>query len=315
VVVMSLGDSITAAFAAKEKFILDGLREFRGISWCIGGDKKLQGRDVFSVPNFLKHVSGKLPQGASVGVDVPVDAIKKDGKMPYHGIPWVDHLNGAQSEAKAQDCPDQVDWLVQQMKKSKKINMQEDWKMMSILIGANNGCGACRKRDDDSAEAYYEALNTTLTRAYTQIPRLFVNLVEMFNTSGVYTQQLTSKYCMFIQSHLTECGCMEGTDEDRRLMDEHIVSYNVQLRRLADEWTARNLTGFKVVSQPGLSNMPVPSREYLSGVDCFHPNQYAHGGFAIGLWNNLQKPTGSKSTSLDPATVVIDCPTEDMYLQ
>ena len=42
---MAMGDSITAAFAAKENFKLDGIREFRGISWSIGGD-----RDAYAVP-------------------------------------------------------------------------------------------------------------------------------------------------------------------------------------------------------------------------------------------------------------------------
>jgi hypothetical protein len=145
--------------------------------------------------------------------------------------------------------------------------------------------------------------------------QLFINLMLMFNTSGVYDQQITSKYCNWVQTKFVECSCMERTDDDRRMMDEALQTYNEQMIALARDWTARGLPDFKIVAQPGLRGMKVPSREYLSGVDCFHPNQYAHGAFAIALWNNLQQAEGQKTTSIDPVSVSIQCPTEDMYLQ
>jgi hypothetical protein len=48
---LAMGDSITAAFGAKDLFKLDGIREFRGLSWSIGGDD-----GAYTLPNFFARV-------------------------------------------------------------------------------------------------------------------------------------------------------------------------------------------------------------------------------------------------------------------
>jgi phospholipase B1 len=110
---LAMGDSITAAFAAKENLKLDGIREFRGISWAIGGDA-----GAHTVPNFFARVSGKKspPYDASLGDQIPLEAVN----IKVHPIrdwdPLVDQLNGAVSLAKVQDLDTQMDYLVSEAK-------------------------------------------------------------------------------------------------------------------------------------------------------------------------------------------------------
>jgi hypothetical protein len=36
-------------------------------------------------------------------------------------------------------------------------------------------------------------------------------------------------------------------------------------------------------------------------LDCFHPSALADMGFAVGLWNSMLSPAGSKPRAIDPA--------------
>ena len=81
--VAALGDSITAAFGAKSKNLLDLFAEFRGVSWSIGGDDSL--KDVVTVPNIIKEYYSDV-KGFSVGT-TPLKI----------RIPWKSHLNYAVS--------------------------------------------------------------------------------------------------------------------------------------------------------------------------------------------------------------------------
>ncbi len=82
-VVAAMGDSITAAFGAKSRNILEIFCEFRGISWSIGGDKTLA--DVVTLPNILKEYNAN------------VDGFSVKTTPPKIRIPWRAHLNYAVS--------------------------------------------------------------------------------------------------------------------------------------------------------------------------------------------------------------------------
>jgi phospholipase B1 len=61
-VVMAMGDSVTAAFAALgEQHDIKDVYEYRGISWSIGGDP-----NSTTIPSLLKHYNPDLV-GASIG--------------------------------------------------------------------------------------------------------------------------------------------------------------------------------------------------------------------------------------------------------
>ena len=153
-VFLAMGDSITAAFAAKEHVKLDGIREFRGLSWSIGGDV-----DAYTVPNFFARVSGhrSAPLGASLGVQIPLEAVKIKGHPIRDWDPRVDQLNGAVSLAKIEDLDAQMDYLVAEVKKIKGIDFENDWKVLTILIGANNLCASCQPGRKDVTPEFFDA--------------------------------------------------------------------------------------------------------------------------------------------------------------
>jgi phospholipase B1 len=143
----------------------------------------------------------------------------------------------------------------------------------------------------------------------TEIPKVFVNAVPMFNISGVHTQQQSSGYCKLIKPiSNNECPCMGRQDSDRQAMDLHNVEYTRVIHSVAADYAAKNYSEFAVVAQPCFQDLPVFALEYLSGVDCFHPSYIAHAAMSIGLWNNMLQPEGEKDTTLDPKTVRFVCP-------
>lgn len=54
-----------------------------------------------------------------------------------------DWLDAGVSMAKVEDCPSQVEYLVNTLKTTYagKVDFQTDWKLLTLFIGANNICG------------------------------------------------------------------------------------------------------------------------------------------------------------------------------
>lgn len=81
--VAAMGDSITAAFGAKSRSLLDIFVEFRGVSWSIGGDDSLD--NVVTLPNILREYYQNV-KGFSIKTT-----------PPKIRIPWRARLNFAVS--------------------------------------------------------------------------------------------------------------------------------------------------------------------------------------------------------------------------
>lgn len=79
--------------------------------------------------------------------------------------------------------------------------------------------------------------------------------------------------------------------------------YNQVMRSVAQNWQQKNLTDFAVIIQPILEKSnesdlqnfiliccfffekAILKREYVSELDCFHPNALANQIMAVALWN------------------------------
>ena len=77
-VVAALGDSVTAGFGAKSSNLLTLYREFRGVSWSIGGDKTLD--QVTTLPNILKKYNSRI-KGFSLKETIPLIPCPKDARF------------------------------------------------------------------------------------------------------------------------------------------------------------------------------------------------------------------------------------------
>jgi len=305
-VVMALGDSITAAFGVHGAS--GGLVEARGQSWSIGMDP-----GAITAANFIKYFNPNVT-GGSVGSHL-TELCYGPLCPPFQYKPKEDLLNSAQSGAMISDLvTHEVDYLVRQVKDHKGINIKQDWKLLTILIGANDLCAACTFAehflDPDEFEKH---LTNTLNNVRKELPRTLVQIAEMFNLSQVYDLSLKSSVCKDIhRAVFIECDCVfaPGASKTRQEIDEYAQLYNERSRKVAAYFQSLNDPQFTVVTQPfgrdtSLATFPIDA---LSTLDCFHPSLSTHQAMAINLWNNMLTPSSKKLTKIDLNATPM-CPT------
>jgi len=312
---MALGDSITAGFGING--IEGGLLEVRGHSYAIGGDT-----NAVTLANFLKFYSPDI-QGASLGNHLLEYCGGNNCSALFPYEPKSDVLNAAVSGAEVDTLySHELDYLLEQLHKNSKINMTSDWKLLTIWIGANDLCGSCGNTSTFDymlpADNFESELRRVLEKVRTNIPRTFVNLIETFNISQVYTLGLTAPWCKEIHRIFpSECPCIfhNGTVGNlyRTQVDRMGQEYNMRLQKIAKDYASKGYPEFAVVSQPpgrdaAISKFPA---SYLSDLDCFHPGLLAHQLFTAGIWNSMLLPAAKKPTSMVPGNTPILCPTAD----
>jgi len=289
------------------------MNEYRGLSYSIGGDK-----NATTLANFLKTYNPLL-QGPSHGSHL-VELCYGPLCPPYQYRPTLDVLDAAQSGAMMTDLvTHEMDYLLKELAANHNISMANDWKVLTILIGANDLCASCTYLGGYLSPDDFEAhMSKLLESVRTNIPRVFVQLVEMFNLSQVYDLSLKTPSCATIHRDVfIECDCIfsKGANNTRQLVDEYAQEYNARLVALAAYYQSLKYPTFTVVAQPFgrntmIKNMP-PS--LLSTLDCFHPSLMAHEGMAIALWNNMLTPAAMKKTYLNLTDTPL-CPTPDTLL-
>lgn len=296
--VASLGDSMTAAFGAKASSIWFVFTEYRGISWSIGGDNDIQ-TDV-TMPNILKIFNPKL-MGYSV--------------LTGRATSSNSRFNRAVTGSIAADLLQQANELVNMMKNDPNVNMNEDWKVITIWIGGNDLCEICDSEKEYEPEQYQQYVRETLRILKKGIPRLFVNLVLGIDVTQLY--DINGGFCDLL--HAFECSCATNRDPNvRSMVQEAGKEYNNRLISLRDEEEFNNSDDFTVVIQPFLRDTRIPQLngkpdlKYLSP-DCFHFSQLSHEAAAVALWNNMMEPVSSKLTQWTIGEP-IECPSPDQFL-
>jgi len=321
-VVMAVGDSISAGFgmhaphAYNLSHFQDMLVEYRGDVFSIGGNT-----GSYTLPNYLKKYNPNI-LGASVGSSLPLDYVqwKNHAIQPFD--PQITHLNGAQSGATVEDVPAQIDYIAQQLRTtySKSVDLANDWKILTIFIGANNLCDACKNHTHSQPDFFEQQLRNVLDKVHSQIPRVFVNIMLLFNISQVWDVMMSSSYCELAVKYFTtsECGCLtdHSTPVQRTAMDIFGAEYNKRMYKIEADWTAKNLSDFAVVVQPCLEKLPIKQGgvEFLSALDCFHPSADADTAFSIGLWNNMLQSRDQKMHTL-LFNITFECPGPETFLQ
>ncbi|XP_053315060.1 phospholipase B1, membrane-associated [Spea bombifrons] len=278
-VVAALGDSLTAAFGANATSLADFANEWRGISWSIGGDGTLETHTT--IPNILKKFNPNI-KGFSTGIG-------KENSM----------FNVAVGGAKAENMPAQARRLVDSMKETSGIRFEEDWKIITIFIGGNDLCQYCSNREWHSLQNHVKHIEDALEILYKEVPRAFVNLVEVLQVEGLRTVTAGTLGCSLLRPNL--CPCFINPREGSPELNE-IKKYNRDLQThvaaLAEKFQGRE--DFAVVAQPFFENTVVPVDgngvpivEFFSA-DCFHFHERGHAEMAIALWNNMLEPVGQK---------------------
>jgi phospholipase B1 len=307
--ILAMGDSITAAFGLEG--IEGGIDEYRGQSWSIGNDD-----GATTLFNFFQYYNPNV-KGGSVSNHFPEICLGVNFCPPDQYRPSYDLLNGAQSGAWVQNLDVQIDYLISEMP-ALGIDVNNTWKVLTIFIGANNLCKACDDRYSvyDSAVEFKKSLQHILLRVKDNFPKTFVNLVSIFNISGVFEISLSSDYCSGVHDILgfAECECaFSWTDGDyyRQKMDLIAVEYRKAMANAAAEIPQTDT--FAIVYQPMFTDLAIPGLEFLSTLDCFHPSLLAHQQLAIGLWDTMLLPKHQKPTN-GTFPVPITCPNQATLL-
>ncbi|KAG2189452.1 hypothetical protein INT44_004594 [Umbelopsis vinacea] len=201
--VISIGDSISAGFGMQTARPPFGtVWEYRGKVFSSGSDP-----DEYTIANFLSSYTDT--KGGPAGITMPLARGKG--------------LNGAISGGVVQTLDEEVTRLVHQLSHKEYTDIRDDWKLITVLIGANNLCGLCAAPstglpDQATADAFEHHLRLALERLRIEIGHTFVNLMAMFSVSVVYDAARGEQYCEFLmdKSNMYICPCAQGTDEDRR---------------------------------------------------------------------------------------------------
>ncbi|KAI7907152.1 uncharacterized protein BX663DRAFT_426909 [Cokeromyces recurvatus] len=177
--------------------------EYRGKVFSIGGDS-----EEYTIPNFLSKYNQEI-KGSPIGYTIPLSRGKK--------------LNNAISGAKSQEINQQVTRLVRLLNTAEYKPIKDEWKLITIFIGANNVCVLCEPPITKlpslaNADIFEANLRHVLERIRNEVKKSFVNLVGLFNVSSVYEASRGDPYCEFVldPSHMVICSCIQGNEKQRR---------------------------------------------------------------------------------------------------
>lgn len=298
-VIAAIGDSITAGTGIKAATIIGLLKEDRGLSWSIGGDKTVT--EVLTLANFLKVYNPGL-QGYSVGW----------GPVWNEGV---SRFNLANPGDKSENMPGQAKALVERMKNDKNVNFEEDWKIITVFVGGNDLCDFCEDNTQYNAEHYVANLKKALDYFHANVPRAFINMVQILDIAIV--KALNANFvCDTLHFFLCKCAAFPADSEDEQRLQEETERYRNQLSDLIQSGIYDTRDDFTVVLQPFFSKTLPPSSEDGSpdlsyfAPDCFHLSLKGHQAAAEGLWNNMVEPVGKKRTTWTPGEAV-ECPSAE----
>ncbi|GAA5814337.1 hypothetical protein MFLAVUS_007831 [Mucor flavus] len=304
--VIAIGDSISAGFgmiSGRPPF--STILEYRGKVFSSGGDE-----GEYTIPNFLSNYN-TISRGVPTGITLPLARGKK--------------LNNAVSGAKTQELDAEVSRLVRLLNTESYKDVKDDWKLITLFIGANNVCVLCEPPMTTlpglaDADIFEENVRQAIERIRSDIGKSFVNLVALFNVSSVYEASRGDPYCEFVldPSHMVICSCIQADEKQRQAADRVVNEYNNRLEKLEKEYKNKDIMNFGLSYQPGFKQFPVGKykQSYLSGVDCFHPNKCANQVMAILLWNNMFSNPIEKQQEFSVETLKITCPSPSRpYIQ
>lgn len=270
--VMTLGDSITAGFGMGAEPV-----EHRGKSWSGGeGDETAP-----TLPWFLSHFSKKIT-GASHGEIVP-----ETPNFRRYDAPDNIQSNAAISASKAQDVIDfQIDYLLTR-------NITDEWKVLSLFIGANDICAgfrACNTTEtaDDLINEMEEKYTKILERIIKEFKNIYINMNQFFYLSGVAIVDHEHEWCQLVHKVWDECDCLEKrSDRNDWLKTDYAVDgINAAIVRVAKKFNnIRPDVAVHVNKQ--WNGLRVDRKDMISPLDCFHPSYQTQRLFALSAWNSM----------------------------
>ncbi|XP_017773382.1 PREDICTED: phospholipase B1, membrane-associated-like [Nicrophorus vespilloides] len=304
-VIGAIGDSLIAGNGAMEDWALGTMIEYRGISWCAGGQESW--RTYLTVPNIIKEFNPKLT-GYSTGTGELLSAHSR--------------FNVAFPVSADADALRQAKILVKRMKQDRSVDFKNDWKMVTVFFGANDLCSAqCFDREQASPPQHARKLMLALDYFRDNLPRTFVNLIPVIDAT-VSVRVKRSMMCRLVHTLFCTCFHQGGTEDPMTIIMQLARKYQKVEEQLALDGRYEKKEDFAVVLQPFMKLFNAqtdPAHRYDEVIDisyithdCFHFSQKGHALGANMLWNNMLEPVGNKSEKrLNYVLEKFKCPTQE----
>ncbi|XP_047466578.1 phospholipase B1, membrane-associated-like isoform X2 [Mugil cephalus] len=303
-VIAALGDSLTTAIGANGSSILSVPIEFRQLSWSIGGYGTYQ--NVITLANIFKLFNPKLLGPSPV--------------MTMHGRPATINETGfnfAVTGHNTLNISEQISHMIDAFRSHPGLNFQEDWKVVTMLIGMNDVCDYCKNKTLFSPDSFIHHMTEALDMMMNEIPRTIVNVVQILSMKPLREVQRPTLGC---QLQKRFCSCLVQPEENSAELKELVeVNYRLQKRLEQLLHSGRFFKhDFAVVLQPYLekaepARLPDGSLDLsFFAADCFHFTVKGHEELAKGLWNNMFQPEGGKQlvkTFSEPMELI--CPPKE----
>ncbi|XP_036449951.1 phospholipase B1, membrane-associated-like [Colossoma macropomum] len=303
-VIAALGDSLTTAIAANASNLLGVPFEYRHVSWSIGGHGTYQ--DVITLANIVKLFNPDVLGPAPV--------------RTLHNYPTTLNETGfnlAVTGHNTVNFSEQARNLIDTFKTYPGLNFEEDWKLVTILIGMNDICDYCKDKTIFSPDSFIYYLTESLEMMMNEVPRMIVNVVQILTMKPLREVKKPNLGCILQKSF---CSCLVLPDENSTELAE-LAEVNQQFQRKLEELLDSDhffKEDFAVVLQPYLTHAKPP--RLANGTidlsfftpDCFHFTIKGHEELAKGLWNNMFQPADGKQmidSFSDPVELI--CPSEE----
>jgi len=250
-----------------------------------------------TLPYLLSHYNQSLT-GSSTGWALP-QLPSWSGNFGY-SYPDRDAMNVALTNSYSSHLSLQVAQL--QRYSSNISDFQDRWKLLTILIGANDLCDGGNEACDGNADhssavaSRFEAnLRSALVALKGSMSRIVIQIVSLFNLSSVFQIRNSHWWCRTLHHVVNnECSCIDkSVDGGKTVSSQQLANLDNTTARLNDVIERLTLEfnlqrpDFAVVNVVAVKGQVIPSAPYLTNLDCFHPSAFAHTVFAKTLWNSL----------------------------
>ncbi|KAF6018532.1 hypothetical protein EB796_023156 [Bugula neritina] len=189
----------------------------------------------------------------------------------------------------------QAELLIKRMKADPKINIDEDWKMVTLLTGGNDICRACANVSLYPASMFRANIEAALDVLQEGSPRTIVNLLEVFDISNLMKVMPLQPSCQEAMK-IKLCPCPPGSDGSE--LSALSKEYQRALVNLINTGKYNRKPDFTVVIQPFLGNVPTtetgePDMSFFTP-DCFHLSTKGHSAAGVSLWNTMLRRKSKK---------------------
>lgn len=320
-----IGDSVTAGFSLESHSLAKDLFEYRGKSFSIGGEPNFRTiPNIFSKYNpskkcaaygstFITHSLIQYPTSSYTNYKIYSDVFYQTNSEFAIQEKNEINCNVAISGALSNQVLKMWNQLFQEWNTH---NCQDDWKLLTVMIGANDICQYCLTGYNNTIQTYIFNLDQLFNNIIQDVENTFVNVVSTFNVG--LTADWQNKECEFIHQLINECPCILGRDKKgnyKEIVKKLYQDINSLLYPLVKKYEEIGLLrNVKFVIQPIMEDFQIYNSSYLSSFDCFHPSEFGHELMATILWNNMFLPPDKKIKNM-PQMMPLHIPKKNEYLQ